>query len=1061
VDRQLNDATGEDRLSPARLNERVVGIDALVEVIAGAPDAWEARLRTPAQRFAVGDRVGPFQLLRRLGAGGMGEVFEAEQDSPRRRVALKVLHPESLGSVGMRRIHSEATLLAHSSHPGIVTVYAAGTVEDPNGLPVGYLAMELVRDALPLTIAADARHLDLRGRVELMRQLVEAVAHAHEEGVVHLDLKPTNALVDREGRVKLIDFGLARAAGGVIPLTDCPAGNTGWIGTYEYMAPEQFLRTPAECDQRADVYALGVMLHELLTGQRPINLSGMSPYQIAEALRTSVPPDPAQFGASVPTPLAAIVARCLEPIPGMRYTSGRALLDDLDRWLRGGSPQATRRSIGGRLWRLTRLHAKPISTAGLLCLGFALLALGGVLVNNATARRERAERSLRHAVTRDASAALTRGQVAVAASMAQRLFPQTWETRAFVAIASRPFFDFSLPTSAKRITFARNDRSLLCLDLEGGIWVYSILDGVLKQVEPPVDRVEDILRIGDSDLLAIRSSTGETMLAVVAEDGTLTTQPIGACDQWATIGSKLAMVRGDHLTILEVSSLTETRLLAEARIDAVMSVAWLGVDELLLGFADRLERWTLGPTGEGTPSLFAREPFTAGDRHLVVDGTLFRINPRTGLFRRNSDRWEHFPSRDFGLDSFTAVPASDGRRIAVGHGSGVHFLADRDSAAMTGIISSHTSPISDIAWSSDDRYFATASIDCSVRVWPSDPAFLQPRRDTASRLAESVAQIDISTDGDLLATRSPEGILQVDRLRPIHELLMRVPSDSARAVAVSSESATLFVATTDRIYGAPLAGGPWETLASLPAAPISMLHRSGSLTLLLESGVLLCVDAAARRIRWTTEPHTLELKSARLVRASDTVIVARFGDRGHVASAFDPRTGRLIARLDEPASGVIEVDYAATQRAWIFTDANQRAARLDRDGSLTVGTSGTVAVSGSGGLLIPDESRFLVCGPLGQISVIDTETLDVIAWFANEAMPAGAIGFAEEAEVLTVAAIDGRVRQYNSRSPIRQPEYFWRPEHRDGKLEFRLISREEAQARYDARRTITRRNGGR
>ncbi len=1033
-----------------------MGIDALVEVIAGAPAEWEARLRTPAQRFAVGDRVGPFRLLRRLGAGGMGEVFEAEQDSPRRRVALKVLHPESLGSIGMRRIHAEATLLAHSSHPGIVSVYAAGTVEDPNGLPVGYLAMELVREALPLTVAADARHLDLRGRVELMRQLAEAVAHAHDEGVVHLDLKPTNALVDKDCRVKLIDFGLARAAGGVIPLTDCPTGNTGWIGTYEYMAPEQFLRTPAACDQRADVYALGVMLHELLTGQRPINISGMSPFQIAETLRTAVPPDPSQFGPSVPPSLAAIVARCLEPIPDMRYACGGDLRKDLDRWLTGGPPQATSRSLVGRAWRRLRLHAKPIGTAALLCLGVSLLVLGVALVSNATARRDRAERSLRHAITRDASAALGRGQLALALFTALRIPEQTWETRAFAAIASQSLFHLTLPTSAKRVAFTREDRSLICLDLDGTLWLYSILDGVLEELAPPAERVEDMLRIPGSDVLALRASTGETMLARLSEEGTLTTHPIGHSDQWTTIASRLALVSGNTLTILEVSSLTDTRLLAEMQADGAKSVAWLHEDEVIIAFADRIERWTLGPAGTLTSSLLAREPSAPGDRLVAVGGTLFRTNPRSGLARRNGDRWEHFPSRDFALDSFTAVPASDGRRIAVGHGTGVHFLADRDSAAMTGIISSHTSPISDIAWSSDDRYFATASIDCSVRVWPSDTTFLQPRRDTASRLAESIAQIDISTDGDLLASLSPEGVVQVDRLRPIHELLARVPCSGVRTVAVSSESATLFVATTDTLYGAPLTGGPWEVLASLPAAPISMLHRTGSLTLLLSSGVVLCVDAASHRIRWESAPHTVDPKTARLVRASDAAVVVRFASRGHVASAFDPRTGRQIATLDEPSSGVIEVDYASTQRAWIFTDANQRASRVDRDGTLTLGTSGTVAVSGSGGVLTPDESRFIVCGPLGQVSVIDTETVDVIAWFAAEAMPAGAMRFAEEADVLTVAAVDGRVRQYNSRSPIRQPEYFWRPEHHDGKLGFRLIARDEAQARYDARRTIRR-----
>ncbi len=1048
-------------VSPTPLRERVVGIDALVEVIAQTPAAWERRLRAPSQRFAVGDRVGPFRLLRRLGAGGMGEVFEAEQDSPRRLVALKVLHPESLGSIGMRRIHAEATLLAHSSHPGIVTVYAAGLVEDPNGLPVGYLAMELVRDALPITLAAESRPLDVRARVALMRQLAAAVAHAHEEGVVHLDLKPTNALVDANGTVKLIDFGLARAAGGVIPLTDCPAGNTGWIGTYEYMAPEQFLRTPAACDQRADVYALGVMLHELLTGRRPINISGMSPYQIAEALRTSVPPTAAQLGESVPPSLAAIVARCLEPIPSMRYADGPALLADLDRWLGGAPTLATSRSALGRSWRFLRLRVKQIVVMLIVALGLALFALGVGLLNRASNGKYRAEQLLQHARLRDASSALRRGQLALASQIAQSSESSNWESRAFQSLKSQSLCDLTLPTSAKRVAFANQDRFLVCLDLDGGLWTYSILDQILAPLEVPIARVEDLVRIADTDLLALRSANGESFLARLSDDGTCALQPIGACDLWATAGTRMTMVHGGQVTVREATTLDDGRVLAEATADGIRSVAMLDASTLLLGFADRLERWTLTPEGTLLPSLFAREPVEPGDRHIVAAGTLFRAHPRSGLSRWSGQGWEHFPSRDFALDAFTAVPARDGRRIAVGHGSGVHFLADRDSAAMTGIISSHTSPISDIAWSSDDRHFATAAIDCAVRIWPSDPAYLQPRRDTASRLAERIAQVEVSTDGDLLASLSPDGVVQVDLLRPMHALLVRVPCTGVRAVAVRSESGTLVVATEDALCEMPLAGGPWERILPLDDAPLALLDHQGELTLLLETGSVLRVEAETGRVLWRTGPETVDPAAARLVRANESVVVARYGHRGHIASAFDPRNGRRIARLEEPASGVIEADYAVTQRAWIFTDANQRPSRLDRDGTLTVGTSGSIAVSGVGGFLIPDESRFLVCGPLGQVSVIETETLDVIAWFANEAMPARTMRFADEAQVLTVAASDGRVRQYNSRSAMRQPEYFWRPEHSNGTLGFRLISREEAQARYDARRTITRTSGAR
>ena len=290
-----------------------------------------------AQTASIGenripDTIGAYRIVRRLGEGGMGVVFEAEQDSPRRRVALKLIRPGLLNRHLLRRFEFESEVLGRLKHPGIAQVYEAGASEQ--GEP--YIAMELV-EGLPLLEYAESNLLTSEDRLRLFIAICESVHHAHQKGVVHRDLKPANIVVTCEGQSKVLDFGVAR-------LIDNEARNQTLqttpgqiVGTLAYMSPEQASSGPGEADTRADVYALGVVLYELLTGRLPIEIHGVT---ALEALRLVKEQAPTRLSAVLPSLRGdpeTIVAKAMEKDPERRYAGVDALGADVARYL-GNEP---------------------------------------------------------------------------------------------------------------------------------------------------------------------------------------------------------------------------------------------------------------------------------------------------------------------------------------------------------------------------------------------------------------------------------------------------------------------------------------------------------------------------------------------------------------------------------------------------------------------------------------------------------------------------------------------------------------------------------------------------
>jgi eukaryotic-like serine/threonine-protein kinase len=367
--------------SPRRLNALPDDLTALHAPGALPDDAANrssdaANVAIPSQA-ASGDEpplpsaIGTYRIIRLLGEGGMGAVYEAEQDHPRRSVALKVIKATWASPELLRRFEQEAQALGRLHHPGIAQIYEAGSADAGYGVQP-FFAMELIHGQ-PLVKYANEHQLNTRQRLELMIQVCDAVQHAHQRGIIHRDLKPGNILVDESGQPKILDFGLARA-------TDSDAQATRQtdigqlLGTLAYMSPEQVLADPLALDTRTDVYALGIILYELLAGKLPYTLSR----QLHEAVRTIQETDAAPLSTINRTyrgDIETIVAKALEKDKNRRYASAAGLAGDIRRYLNDEPIVARPASVSYQLQKFARRH--KVIVVGVASV-FVVLVLGVV-----------------------------------------------------------------------------------------------------------------------------------------------------------------------------------------------------------------------------------------------------------------------------------------------------------------------------------------------------------------------------------------------------------------------------------------------------------------------------------------------------------------------------------------------------------------------------------------------------------------------------------------------------------------------------------------------------------
>jgi len=406
---------GDDMELLAEARRLLDGASPSVEVMTERLDDEIARAAgVVVMRAPIPERIGPYAVSAVLGEGGMGIVYAARQHAPLERdVAVKVIRAGPHAPRLIARFEAERRTLAALDHPNIARIFDAGATAE--GLP--WFAMELVRGE-PITHFCDRRGFGIRARLKLFQDVLDAVQYAHQKAVVHRDLKPSNVLVaERDGRVsaKVIDFGVAKVTSGEPTLAGAYTTQGAVVGTVEYMSPEQAAGSSDDVDTRSDIYSLGVLLYELLTGCLPfpaMTLRTASPAELERLLRNTDPPAPskcvaattqdsgdrARARASDPGRLARtlrgdldnIVGVAMRKEPDRRYASVGQLSEDIARYLDGRPVRAHPATLRYRVRRFVGRHRAEVFGSAIAIV--LLIAVSGSFTFRLAGARDRAHR---------------------------------------------------------------------------------------------------------------------------------------------------------------------------------------------------------------------------------------------------------------------------------------------------------------------------------------------------------------------------------------------------------------------------------------------------------------------------------------------------------------------------------------------------------------------------------------------------------------------------------------------------------------------------------------------
>jgi WD40 repeat protein/predicted Ser/Thr protein kinase len=856
--------------------------------------------RPPAPPAPPAQTIGRYRVVRVLGEGGMGTVYEAEQDSPRRPVALKVIGPGLLSPALLKRFAREAQILGRLHHPGIAQIYEAGLAAD--GQP--FFAMEYIR-GLPLTESARLHRLTAPARLELLARVCDAVQHAHDQGIIHRDLKPGNILVEESGQPKVLDFGVARATDADVQTTVARTLAGQLLGTLNYMSPEQVSGNPAALDHRSDVYALGVILFELLAGRLPYHLEGLPLHEAARVIREH---EPSRLGSVVSAfrgDVETIVGKALVKEPARRYQSAADLAADIRRHL---SNEPIRARPPSALYQLRKFARRHKALVGAVLGVVAALAAGTVVSvlyavragqnahvadENARQANENERRALHQtylARLAAAAAALSHHDVADAARQLEAAPKELrgWEWRhlharlddsAAVLLAGQVLrrghsgFRLAVFTPDAVVVTDEEGRRISSTprrDIPGGQTVMHSADDttwlaaqILLQPGRPVGLLEStgrqhLLRLpsGRQGLDPLQFSPDGRRLAVVQHGPWISICDVSACRETACLAR-------DDVNLNALAFSDDGRRLALAADVPVVSVRDTDTGRLVAKLDTRRAR-VLG---------VAFHP--RGDRLLTAssDGTVQQWDLRTGReVELPYDRHEG------GVRAVAYSP--DGQRVASAGVDRTVRLWRAQGRQEEAVLHGHTRTVVGLAFSRDGRRLASWQDDGVVRLWDTAPdATLPVLRGHASY----VYPVAYTPDGRLIASGSWDS-----------------------ALGSRDGSVHLWDAATGRSVADPLPqGGSVRALALSPDGTRLVAMGDGT-------DGLRVWDVASRRQVATYKTAEGQIWAV-AYRPGGTHVAVLGG--GHVIEVLDAATGKRVATADAGA----KLEYWAVRRALAYS----------------------------------------------------------------------------------------------------------------------------------------------
>ena len=947
-----------------------------------------------------------YQLRRLLGAGGMGRVYEAWQPDPGRAVAIKTVRPMGSGD-SLRRFAREGRILARLTHPGIAQIYQTGFAEVGGGERWPYIAMELV-DGLSVTDAMEAWPLEQK--LARFADLCDAVDHAHRRGVVHRDLKPANVLIDAEGRVKVLDFGVAA----LLDPDDAANATTlaplsgGLAGTLSYMSPEQLNVSLGDAaDPRVDVFALGVMLYELLAGKLPLDVSRCGLADAARRIEEEEPPRLTRVGRDIDVDLQTIVQTAMAKSQASRYASAAALAGDLRRYLNNEPILARAPTTLYLVRKFARRHRALVAA----CLAATASLVAGAVVSIGFAIA--AEHSRAQAV----EAARVADDAARAAETSARKADRENYVSSLLGVQN---------------AFAANDpltaRSLLLQtdpSLRG--WEWRNLAHELTRAEAGIGPIEDtefVLRdpeLGDEDNPAItrwEPVPGITLSLLRNEPG-LAREKMKR--YWESIG------RPPMVESLQTGQLPLMRALEDGTELATISEG--ETQEVWISHAGSDEppqlRATLGPEWRALSPFWMES--TGPDPTLLQLGPEMRRYPRpegAGRFRAvagshdapilvaadkaggglsawllNSGQQLPLPSDGEGDVRFLAVDDSV-RHVASARRSGTDVIvAELDSDEPPVTLRGHNLRAIAGAFSADGNLFATGGVDGTVIVWDW-------RRGAALKVffgcvgkVRQLRFVDAADGGRYAAAATSAGEVRLWRLSGGTSVEAIVHNGPATCVAVSPDGQLL-------VSG----GGDGDVVLRDLASGREIWRRSGAKAIgevaFSPDGQTLLVMPLGRPVRWpvnlaafdvaTGEPRAMpDADAVREVAMADAL-----RDGGQLGEALP-----LLPYIEPPDSGLrfLVKRRAVTGSALLVSRPGEPWSMLPPD---PLGVQAWITRME----LSPDGTRIGTVASDGRVRMRDAKTGELLWMTEGHSAFAGGVAFTPDGTRLATVGRDRAIR---------------------------------------------------
>jgi WD40 repeat protein/predicted Ser/Thr protein kinase len=778
-------------------------------------------------------RIGHYRLLRLLGEGGMGRVYEAEQDSPRRTVALKTIRPGLVTPALVKRFRQEARILSRLRHPGIAQVYEAGVADDGQL----FFAMEFVR-GVPLDEHARRRRLDVHARLTLFAAVCDAVQHTHERGIIHRDLKPSNILVDEAGQPRVLDFGVAHVTNADVRTTTGRTEAGQLLGTVSYMSPEQVTADPAALDRRSDVYALGVILFELLADRLPYEVNRLPLPEVARVIRDQEPPllgtiDRRHHGA-----VETIVSKALAKDRARRYDSAGELASDVRRYLAHEPIRARRAGAAERLAYWARRNpglAASLAAVALLLVSITAASVGVALYfgkqesvqrqlawqnavladgnrklaeDNGAARksaeeaRQRAETTLVDMQTSRGLLAGERGNPALAAlwfATAAEQATSDPQRRADNRLRARNWLrDAVLPVRALAVggdplTLAFHPKGdLVLLRTPGKLFLWDWPRDKLLPWADGTTSVSSACWSPDGESVAVGLPTGQVQVRRVPDGEVLqeVRQPDAVLALAFSADGRYLALAGQEVRVWDTGA------------KAFLGPAWKHPQPVkAVAFnhkGDRLVTWSGDGLARlfavGDPQLpaplFAPFPHTPGRASVPAfiddDHALVSITGDNQLTCRDAESGKPrapgvITTKAYALQAVAASP--DGNWFAVGGWSRSHVWKSRDPAAAP-LTLGHAGRVEDHAFSADGNTLLTAGWDQTACLWS-----LPEGRLIGCPLAHMgiISLCDLCRETGYLATAQADGLVRVWAPPAKDRAKARLPLPGGRYVRISPD----------------------------------------------------------------------------------------------------------------------------------------------------------------------------------------------------------------------------------------------------------------------------------